>query len=319
MPRLLAAVALILTLAEPRVLATPAAAGDSLPPPLTSGPPAAGRRVPVTPSEYAGTDVHHTLFLPADWSDERREAGDRWPVIVEYAGNLHPPSGSAGTVDGAVLGHGLTRGDAIWAVLPFVPADGRRNEPTWWGDEAATIAYAKANVPRICRDFGGDPRRVILCGFSRGAIAASFIGLADDEVAALWCGLVTHDHFDGEREWPGTAWGSPLDRYRAAARERLARLAQRPLLVCQAGGTAGIRRWLEATGLPLEGVSYLDVRINEIFPTVPQEIAPGIEAKSSHTDRWVLVDSPDTRTARAWVARACARDSVAGDAPATAE
>ncbi len=297
---------------------TGAAAADVLPPALSDAAAGPGRRVRITPPEHAGTAVHHTLFLPADWSPTQRNAGRRWPVIVEYAGNFHPPSGSAGTVEGAVLGYGLTRGTAIWAVLPFVAADGRGNAATWWGDEAATIAYAKANVPRICREFGGDPGRVVLCGFSRGAIAASFIGLADDEIARLWCGLVTHDHFDGEREWPGTAWGSPLDRYRAAARERLARLAQRPLLVCQAGGTAGIRRWLDSTGLPLTRVAYLDVRIGEIFPTLPQELAPGIEATSSHTDRWVLVDSPDTQTARAWVTRAFARDDVAADDPAPA-
>ena len=312
MPRLLAAVALILALGGLLAWATPVAAGELLPPPVTAGPPAAGRRVPVTPPEYAGTDVHHTLFLPADWSALRRDAGERWPVICEYAGNLHPPSGSAGTVAGAMLGHGLTRGEAIWAVLPFVAADGRRNEATWWGDEAATVAYAKTNVPRICREFGGDPRRVILCGFSRGAIAVSFIGLADDEIAGLWCGFVTHDHFDGEREW-GTAWGSPLDRYQAAARGRLDRLGARPLLVCQAGGTAGIRRWLDATGLPFEGASYLDVRIGAIFPVLPRVIAPGIEARSSHTDRWVLVDSPDTEQARGWVARVLADERA--DAP----
>lgn len=298
---------------------TGAAAAEVLPPALSDDAAGPDRRVRITPPEHAGTAVHHTLFLPADWSPTQRNAGRRWPVIVEYAGNFHPPSGSAGTVEGAVLGYGLSRGTAIWAVLPFVAADGRGNAATWWGDEAATIAYAKANVPRICREFGGDPGRVVLCGFSRGAIAASFIGLADDEIAALWCGLVTHDHFDGEREWPGTAWGSPLDRYRAATRERLARLGKRPLLVCQAGGTAGIRRWLDSTGLPLTRVAYLDVRIGEIFPTLPQKLAPGIEATSSHTDRWVLVDSPDTQTARAWVARAFAREDVAADDPAPGE
>lgn len=301
MSRLLAA--LVPALAGPLVWAAPPAGGEALPPSVTAGPPAAGCRVAVTPPEYAGTDVHHALYLPADWQAARRDAGCRWPVIVEYSGNFHPPSGSAGTVEGSVLGYGLTRGRAIWAVLPFVAADGRRNEATWWGDEAATVAYAKAHVPALCREFGGDPRRVILCGFSRGAIAVSFIGLADDEIAGLWCGLVTHDHFDGVREWPGTAWGAPLDRYRAAARERLARLGDRPLLVCQAGGTTAIRRWLDSTDLPLEGVSYLDVRIGEIFPVLPQRLAPGIEAKSTHTDRWTLVDSPDTERARAWVAR----------------
>lgn len=291
--------------------ATATAADVLLPPVVADGPPAAGRRVRVVPPEHVGSDVHHSLSLPADWSAARRDAGTRWPLIVEYAGNVHPPSGSEGTVEGSVLGYGLTRGEAIWAVLPFVAADGRGNAPTWWGDEAATVAYAKANVPRICREFGGDPERVILCGFSRGAIAVSLIGLADDEIAALWCGLVTHDHFDGVREWPGTAWGAPLDRYRASARARLARLGSRPLLVCQAGSTSGIRRWLDSTGLPLADVEYLDVRIGEIFPALPHELAPGIVAQSSHTDRWTLVDSPDTRTAREWVAGVLTRNASA--------
>ena len=294
---------------------SPAAASDAVPPPVTAGQPGPGCRVRVTPPEYPGTDVHHTLFLPADWSEPRRNAGGRWPVIVEYAGNFHPPSGSEGTVEGAALGYGLTRGEAIWVVLPFVRADGRGNSPTWWGDEAATVAYAKANVPRICREFGGDPGRVMLCGFSRGAIAVSFIGLADDEITKLWCGLLTHDHFDGEREW-GTAWGAPLDRYRAAARARLTRRGPRPLLVCQAGGTAGIRRWLESSGLPLAGVTYLDVRIATIFPSLPHEIAPGLEVINGHTDRWVLVDSPDTDTARAWVKRLLAPGEERADRPA---
>jgi hypothetical protein len=88
------------------------AADVLLPPPVVEGSPAAGRRVRVTLPEHAGTAVHHTLLLPADWSAARWEAGHRWPVIVEYAGNFHPPSGSAGTVEGAVLGYGLTRGQA---------------------------------------------------------------------------------------------------------------------------------------------------------------------------------------------------------------
>jgi hypothetical protein len=272
------------------------------PPVVTDGPPAAGRRVRVTPPEHTGTPVHHTLWLPADWTAEQRDAGRRWPVVIEYPGNHHPPSGSAGTVEGALLGRGLTRGAAIWAVLPCVEADGRSPAATWWGDVETTVAYAKRNVPRICREFGGDPDRVLLCGFSRGAIATSFIGLADDEIATLWCGFVTHDHFDGVREWPGTAWGAPLEHYRGQARTRLERLRGRPLLVCQAGGTGDIRAWLTATGLPLDAVTFLDVQMHEIFPVLPREIAPGLTVTGSHTDRWLLVDCPETRTARDWVA-----------------
>ncbi|MCE2684028.1 MAG: hypothetical protein LW857_02455 [Verrucomicrobiae bacterium] len=127
-----------------------ATAADLPLPPLTTGQPAAGKRVAVTAPEYAGTQVHHLVALPSDWNPQARAQGKRWPVIVEYTGNLHPASGSTGEVEGAALGHGLSRGHAIWIVLPYVAADRRRNEVTWWGDVAATVAYAKQQVPRIC-------------------------------------------------------------------------------------------------------------------------------------------------------------------------
>lgn len=107
-----------------------------------------------------------------------------------------------------------------------------------------------------------------------------------------------------------------LPRAGHAARARLTRRGSRPLLVCQAGGTAGIRRWLESSGLPLGGVTYLDVRIATIFPSLPHEIAPGLEVISGHTDRWVLVDSPDTDTARAWVKGLLAPGEERADRPA---
>ena len=272
------------------------------PPVVSPGAPAAGRRVSVTPPEHAGTDVHHALWLPGDWSADRIGTGERWPVVVEYAGNEHPASGSTGRVEDAALGHGLTGGRCIWVVLPFVASDGTRNEATWWGDLAATVAYAKVNVPRICRAFGGDPARVLLCGFSRGAIAVNHVGLHDDEIAGLWCGFVTHDHYDGVREWRGTAWGAPLMTYRAAAAVRLARIRERPVLICQHGGTAEIEAWLDASGARPREVTFLPVRIDALFPHLPCRPVPGVEITSTHTDRWLVVDSADGRTARSWVA-----------------
>jgi len=263
--------------------------------------PAAGRRVAVTPPEYEGTQVHHSLWLPADWDLAWQAAKKRWPVIVEYTGNLSPAHGSTGKVQDAGLGYGLSGGRFIWVVLPYVAADGMHNEVTWWGDVEATVDYAKKNVPRICGEFGGDPGKVLVCGFSRGAIGVNFIGLHDDEIAKLWCGFVSHDHYDGVKEWAGTSWGAPLDAYRRGARERLARLAGRPALVCEGGSTARTKAWLDSSGVAVTHVTYLDVRIGEIFPRLPCEPAPGVVVTNGHTDRWPLVESADTATARAWV------------------
>jgi hypothetical protein len=252
--------------------------------------------------EYAGTKVRHLIALPDDWTPDWKARGKSWPVIAEYTGNYFPTSGSTGEVEGAALGYGVSRGKAIWVVLPYVAKDRQKNEITWWGDIDATVGYAKTNIPRICAQFGGDPKKVVLCGFSRGAIGVSFLGLHDDDVAKLWCGLWAHDHFDGMLEWKGHAWGSPLVRYREEASVRLRRLQGRPLLVSQAG--AQTRRFIDA--LAPSGVTYLTVDMAAHFGTFPNELA-----KHPHNDRWPLRDGDATITARAWFERVTATEKPA--------
>lgn len=267
----------------------------SLPlPPLRTGAPAAGQRTAVTTPEYAGTQVHHLIALPDDWSPAAQAQGRRWPVIVEYTGNRHAASGSSGEVEGAALGYGLSRGQAIWVVLPYVSLDHTRNEVTWWGDVAATVAYAKRQVPQICAAYGGDERQVLLCGFSRGAIAVSFLGLHDDEVAKLWCGFWAHDHFDGARAWAGQAWGSPLARYQAEASTRLRRLQGRPLLVTQGIHGTGTREFLTPL-LPAGTWSARDLDMPALCGAFPNATGP-----DPHNDRWLLIDSPTGDAVRRW-------------------
>jgi hypothetical protein len=279
----------------PALLLTLRAVATELPlPGLAEGPPAPGRRVAVTPAEFAGTQVHHLLALPDAWTPDWRARGQHWPVIVEFTGNYHPASGSTGKVEGAALGFGLSRGEAIWVVLPYIAADGRRNETTWWGDIEATVRYAKTNIPRICAEFGGDPAAVLLCGFSRGAIAVSFLGLHDDEIARLWCGFWAHDHFDGAREWRGTSWGSPLARYQAEAATRLQRLRGRPLLVTQGNMNRDTRDFLEAR-LPREIWTFEPIDLPALFGPFPNGVA-----KDPHTDRWLLHETSVGSRVRAW-------------------
>ena len=63
-------------------------------PPLLPGEPAPGKRVKQVNESYRGTDVYHGLYLPPDWKE-----GQRYPVIVEYAGNKWRTS--PGTVEGS--------------------------------------------------------------------------------------------------------------------------------------------------------------------------------------------------------------------------
>jgi hypothetical protein len=283
-------------------LATRLSAADLALPPLTADGPAPGKRAVVTAREYVGTKVRHLIALPDDWTPDWKARGKNWPVIAEYTGNYFPTSGSTGEVEGAALGYGVARGKAIWVVLPYVAKDHQKNERTWWGDIDATVGYAKTNIPRICAEFGGDPKKVVLCGFSRGAIGASFLGLHDDELAKLWCGLWAHDHFDGMLEWKGHAWGSPLARYREEASVRLRRLAGRPLLVSQAG--AETKKFI--TSVAPTNVEFLNIDMAAHFGSFPNELA-----KHPHNDRWPLRDGAATTAARAWFERVTATDKPA--------
>lgn len=261
-------------------------------PVMTAGTPSAGHRVSVTPPEYAGTAVHHSLYLPKGW-----KKGGQYPVIVEYTGNYFPQAGCSGLVQDASLGFGLTGGQFIWVVLPFAAEDGKSNARTWWGDEKATIDYAKTNIPRICHEFGGDPDCVFLCGFSRGAIAVNYIGLADDEIARLWAGFITHDHYDGQRAWGGTSWGSNLEMYRKGAATRLNRLGQRPVLIMQAPDTGNIKEYL-GKNQRIDQFTFLDVPMAKIFRKLPTE-----DVIHPHNDKWLLFESPPADSARNWLLR----------------
>jgi len=274
------------------LLATCAQAADIPLPAFTEGKPAVGRRAIVTTPEYSGTRVRHVIALPDDWTPDWKARGRSWPVIVEYTGNYFLTSGSTGEVEGAGLGYGLMRGRTIWVVLPYVAKDGKSNERTWWGDVDATVRYAKTNVPRICAEFGGEPHKVALCGFSRGAIGVSFLGLHDDEIAGLWRAFWTHDHFDGAKEWKGQEWGSPLARYREEAVARLRRLKSRPLLIT--GGGEETRRLLEPVAE--KGVTFLTVDMQALYGKFPNEAVP-----HPHTDRWPLRESEARRKAEQWL------------------
>ena len=203
-----------------------------LTPQMVDEEPAAGRRVRQVASEYLGTQVYHALYLPIDW-----KKGEKFPVLVEYTGNRFAASGSTGEVKDANLGFGLTGGKGfIWITMPCIEAGGKSNAVRWWGDRKRTIEYCKTNLRRICEQYGGDLGSVFICGFSRGAIGASYIGLANDEIAAFWKGVITHDHFDG-----GRTWAYP-DSDRKSALQRLARLKGRPVLA-MGNGTEFLRQY----------------------------------------------------------------------------
>jgi predicted esterase len=167
-------------------------------------------------------------------------------------------------------------------------ADGRTIATQWWGDRPhydpqPTLHYYKQAVPELCQAYGGDPTRVVLAGFSRGAIACNYLGLYDDEIARLWAAFVPYSHYDGVYE----KWGYP-QADRKSALSRLQRLGQRPQWISQEQGptaTQGLtatQRYLESTG----------VRGHFTF----QETG-----FRNHNDAWVLRPSAARQALRRWL------------------
>ena len=263
-------------------------------PPLASGPPRAGHRVQARLPGYAATDVYHVIYLPSDWLP-----GKSYPVIVELAGNgpYRSPFGdvSTGLPEGSKLGYGLSAGKGyLWFCLPYLKADGRAIATQWWGDRPRydpqpTLRYLKRAVPELCQQYGGDPRRVVLAGFSRGAIACNYLGLYDDEIARLWAAFIPYSHYDGVFE----NWGYP-GADRESARTRLGRLGKRPQWVAHeqtsdpARGIAGTRRYLKATGVAGD-FTFFETGFR------------------NHNDAWVLRPSPARAALRSWLHRVVAQ------------
>ena len=256
---------------------------DLIVPAITEGPPAAGQRVRQTTAGWETTQVHHLLYLPPDW-----QPNAKLPVLIEYAGNGPFKNAlgdsSDGTVESCLLGYGISAGkDFIWACLPFIEnANGtQRNALKWWGDLQESKNYTLKTVADVCHRFGGDPDRVILCGFSRGSIACNFIGLHDDEIAKLWCGFICHSHYDGVRAWPYDGADQ------VSATNRLRRLGNRPQWISHENTTSATEAWLKST----------TIQGNWTFTSMPFP---------NHTAAWVLRDLPERRKLREWVKQSLA-------------
>ena len=265
--------------AIPDIYTVPA---DLVLPKLASGNPAAGKRVKQAHPDWKQTKVYHLLYLPKDW-----QPGKRYPVIVEYAGNGPYQNRfgdlSTGHPEGSKMGYGITAGRGfIWVCIPYLNSAGTRNVTQWWGDKPThdpqqTLSYCKKVVPWICQHYGGDPKRVVLCGFSRGAIACNYLGLYDDEIARLWRAFIPYSHYDGVHRWgyPGSD--------KASALKRLQRLGARPQFICHEGaGVSATRHYLKETGV----AGNFTIR------------ATGFR---NHNDAWLLRPSPARKALRAWL------------------
>ena len=244
-------------------------------PALSAGPPAAGRRVKVG---------LHVLYLPTDW-----KPGVKMPVIVELAGNGGYTNKfgdvSAGLPEGSNLGYGLSAGKGfIWLCSPYLNEKGDEIAITWWGnpptyDPQPTLKYLRDTVKSVCHDYSGDESKVVLCGFSRGAIACNYLGLYDDETSKLWCGFLSYSHYDGVKTWPYPHSD------RESALVRLQRLGSRPQFICGEGSNAQVTEAYLRPLLPDADLTFLSTGFR------------------NHNDAWTLRSSPAREKAREWLRR----------------
>ncbi len=240
-------------------------------PAMVDEPAAPGKFVRVTAPEYLGTAVHHGLYLPRDW-----QPNGKYPVIVEYAPNQAPAFGTTGAVADCRLGYYLSGGNGcIWVVMPYVNTAEQRNQPTWWGDESATIDYCLKNLARVCDTYGGDRDSVVLVGFSRGAIACGYLGLRNETIADVWLAFWPHSHIDSGRFT------------KEGGRERLQRTRGRATLVT----------WGESDNAKTESPRGAALLAELGQPVTSFEIAA-----TGHTDTWIEHDGPARQRARAWLA-----------------
>ncbi len=254
---------------------------DLVVPPLSEGIPRPGKRVRVgNPNE-----VNHILYLPPEW-----DPSQRWPLLVEYAGNggyrNRFMDESHGRPEDSCLGFGLSGGHgAIWLCLPYLSQDASKNRTTWWGDPpnhdaSPTVEYCIRTVQDVCKQYSGNQERVVLVGFSRGAIATFFIGLHNDQIAPLWRGFFAYSHFDGPRRWPYP--GSD----ETSAAKRFTLLKGRPLFVCgEESNAEETQRWMESRygTAALQGVIFRSTGYR------------------NHNDKWILRPSKTRDEARIWL------------------
>lgn len=266
---------------------------DLVVPQMEQAKPAAGKRVRQTLPSYQNTEVYHSLYLPKKWhSKKSSESTSKLPVIVEFAGNGPYKNDfgdiSTGKVEHSKLGFGISAGEGfIWICMPLLNAEGTKNVTRWWGDATdydprPTVEYCQKTVRWVCEQYGGDLDRILLTGFSRGAIACNYIGLHDEKIASLWRAMVVYSHYDGV-----VKWGHPFSD-RASAVKRLRRLGTCPQFICHENtsdrktGLEQTRAFLDESGVTGDFTFYLTGFRN-------------------HNDTWVLRPSEARRAMRAWL------------------
>lgn len=238
-------------------------------PSLSEGEPSAGKKVRV----YLAESLYYTVYLPYEYDSYKK-----WPVIFELPGAKYSAKGYelSGYPDEITMGYGLSKGKDY--ILVCAPILYDKNKINFWDACKRNPEWLKNTTDcwlTILNDlnhrFSIDNDNIILCGFSRGAIATIYIGNSTDEISKKWKAYYAHDWFDG-----GEGIDIRLDRTNN----------KRVLITCREG-------WCAPWQLSMNAYKYL---LKKKWPVTFFDI-PNI----SHTTNWLLEDSDYANRARIWL------------------
>ena len=149
-------------------------------------------------------------------------------MLVEYTGNKFAACGSTGEVKDANLGYGLSGGSRFYLGVDAVH---RRRPQEQRGDLVGETPRRQLITARkTCRAsvLNLVVTKILFSSADFRAERSQPATLVWPTMTSLVCGkgLITHDHFDGQRTWNYPASD------RKSALKRLARLKGRPVLAC---------------------------------------------------------------------------------------
>lgn len=237
-------------------------------PEVEEGVPEAGKRVKIYLPEYP--EAYYVLFLPYNFTNTVK-----FPVIFESPGNVYQEV-SSGLPDSACLGYGISFGmDYIWVCVPFVDNTGHILRSFWDSDPLSSVNFWLAVLNDLNAKFRIDNDKIVLSGFSRGAISTSYVGNYNDEISSKWAAYFAHSHFDGCCQ---TLLGS--------TEERLNRIQKKKVLISAGAlGTAKKCSWEAYTKLSKEEYSVTYIEVPDL----------------GHSPFWILEDSGAAKEARIWL------------------
>jgi len=237
-------------------------------PEVEEGIPEAGKRVKIHLPEYP--EAYYVLFLPYNFTHTAQ-----FPIIFESPGNIYNEI-SDGLPDSACLGYGISFGmDYIWVCVPFIDDTGHIVRSYWGKNPSSTVDFWLAVLNDLNARFRIDSDKIVLSGFSRGAVSTSYIGNYNDEISSKWSAYFAHSHFDGCCQ---TLLGN--------TDERISRIQKKKVLI-SVGGHDIAKKCSRGSYEKLLKGGY-DVTFIEV---------PGLE----HSPFWILEDSEVAEEARNWL------------------